>query len=364
VWQTVSNQHIITHAAAAAGTRETDTMPAPKVTPENLQRSATRATFVSGGFKGGEGTLLLNTAPHGYWKETLVAWSGRPLPPLIMSLVYLLFVAVVTVVSEVVMPRVGGSLAVDGVTTSSVGGCLFFLLVFRSNASYDRWWEGRKKWGMVINRTRDLARQSICYMGRSSVHVDPMVRHIIAFAVTMKRHLRGERELTELSTKEVLSHDQIVEIQSAKHMPLLVLERLSSTICAAKRAGELSDIEAMALDANLTQYEDDLGACERILKTKMPFAYIIHLRFFLVIWLLTLPFALVDKVGWGTIPVSMAIHFALVGLEMIGVEIENPFGHDYNDLPLDSITDDTITANLLELLQRHEKNSNPMDKAS
>lgn len=120
----------------------------------------------------------------------------------------------------------------------------------------------------------------------------------------------------------------------------------------------------MALDANLTQYEDDLGACERILKTKMPFAYIIHLRFFLVIWLLALPFVLVAKLQWGAIPLSMAIYVALVGLEMIGVEIENPFGHDYNDLPLDSITDDTITTNLLELLERHGRAADEVKPAS
>jgi putative membrane protein len=95
----------------------------------------------------------------------------------------------------------------------------------------------------------------------------------------------------------------------------------------------------------------------------MPFAYIVQLRFFLVIWLLALPFALVGKVHWGAIPVCMAIHFALVGLEMIGVEIENPFGHDYNDLPLDSITDDTICANLMELLQRHEQGADAARKA-
>jgi predicted membrane chloride channel (bestrophin family) len=106
---------------------------------------------------------------------------------------------------------------------------------------------------MVINRTRDLARQSICYMGASSGHASTMVRYIIAFAVAMKRHLRGERELTELARMLVLDGEQIAEIQSAKHMPLIVLEKLSATIRAAKREGLLSDIEAMALDANLTQ---------------------------------------------------------------------------------------------------------------
>ena len=103
-----------------------------KITP--IERSGTRAIFMSAGFKGGEGTLLLNVAPHGYWKETLFARAGRPLPPWIFTFVYVLYVATVTVVSEVVLTS-SQSIAVDGITTSSVGGCLFFLLVFRSSAA-------------------------------------------------------------------------------------------------------------------------------------------------------------------------------------------------------------------------------------
>ena len=329
---------------------------APATGPGGPQRSATTALFKGGGYKGGEGTLLLNAAPHGYWRETLTATHGRPMPPLIFGIVYLIYTVAVTIVALVVIPKLDdvadNALEMDKFAVGSVGGCLFFLLVFRSNAAYERWWDGRKKWGMVINRTRDLARQAITYMG-DDTHVDAMVRYTIAFAVTMKRHLRFERELGELLTKGVLTAEQISEIQTAKHMPLLVCERLTETIRSAKLKGLISDIEAMALDANVTDFEDELGGCERILKTKMPFAYIIHLRTFLVLWLFALPFALLSPVGWGTIPVALAIFYALCGLEMIGVEIENPFGHDYNDLPLDSITDDTICNNLMELLERH-----------
>ena len=328
-----------------------------KVSPAQLQKSSTVSLFRGGGYKGGEGTLLLNAAPKGYWKETLFATHGRPLPPLLLGAIYAIYVALVAVAEKVVLPRVGGvapdALHLNTFAVGSVGGCLFFLLVFRSNASYERWWDGRKKWGMVINRTRDLARQAITYMG-DEAHVDTMVRYTIAFAVAMKRHLRVERELTELLTKSVLTPEQISEIQAAKHMPLFVLERLTETIRSAQDKGLLSDHVAMALDANVTDFEDELGGCERILKTKMPFAYIIHLRTFLMLWLGALPFALLAAVGWGAIPVALAIFYALCGLEMIGVEIENPFGHDYNDLPLDSITDDTICANLMELLARHK----------
>eukprot|EP00966_Prymnesium_polylepis_P062826 1458233-Prymnesium_polylepis.1 len=304
---------------------------------------------------GGDGTLLLNAAPAGYWKETLLAVAGRPSPPLVPSLLYLVYSIAITFASEELKIETGTGIVVDTFAITAVGTCLFFLLVFRNNSSYERWWEGRKLWGSLINRTRDLARQSIAYMGDDS-HVDSMVRYTIAFAVAMKRHLRVERELSELIEKGVLTQEQCEEIQqSGKHMPLFVLEKLSTTIRSSRKAGLTTDIEAMTLDANLTKFEDDLGACERILKTKMPFAYIVHLRTFMLVWLLVLPFVLLAKVQWGTVPLSFAIFYAIVGVEMIGVEIENPFGHDFNDLPLDSITNDTIANNLLELLERHTK---------
>ena len=310
--------------------------------------------FNAAGHKGGEGVLLLNVAPRGYWRETLFATAGRPLPPPIVTIFYAVYVVLVTYIDKHHLKDY--DLEVDKYMLVSVGSALGFLLVFRSNAAYERWWDGRKKWGMVINRTRDLARQSIGYI-KDGDQVDSMIRYIIAFAVTMKRHLRAERDLPELLKCGVLTQEQVDEVKLAKHMPLKVLEKLTETIEAARCGGLLTDIQAMALDANLTDFEDQLGGCERILKTKMPFGYIVHLRAFLIVWLLALPFGLLKLLGWVTIPVAILVFFALVGIEMIGVEIENPFGHDFNDLPLDSITEDTIGTNLLELLERHTKHT-------
>jgi predicted membrane chloride channel (bestrophin family) len=108
-------------------------------------------------FKGGEGTALLVGASRGYWNLTLFATTGRPLPPSIMTLLYTLYVVAVTFTAMKVV--VIADMSIDSFSISSVGGYLFFLLVFRSNSSYDRWWEGRKNWGSIINRTRDLTRQ-------------------------------------------------------------------------------------------------------------------------------------------------------------------------------------------------------------
>merc|ERR1712032_527844 len=128
---------------------------------------------------------------------------------------------------------------------------LFFLLVFRTNAAYDRWWEGRKHWVMIINRTRDFARQAVSHIG-DDMHVERIVRYTVAFAVTTKVHLRTERDLSDLVSMSVLSEAQVFEIQSAKHMPNFVIEVLSQTVASAKANGLLSEIGLLILDSNLT----------------------------------------------------------------------------------------------------------------
>jgi hypothetical protein len=165
------------------------------------------------------------------------------------------------------------SLQIPYQTVSVVGAALFFLVVFRTNASYDRWWEGRKKWGMIINRTRDFARQTCGFVDEHFL-VDSMVRWTVAFAVCTKRHLRFERDLDELEGK--LAQEEIRRIQEAKHMPLYCLERLTTYTRQALESPHnkiMTDINFAAMDANLTQFEDELGACERILKTPFPYAH-------------------------------------------------------------------------------------------
>ncbi len=106
----------------------------------------------------------------------------------------------------------------------------------------------------------------------------------------------------------------------------------------------------MALDQNVQLLIDSLGACERIRKTPLPFAYVVHLRRALILYCFTLPFALVESFGWGTILATLLVAYIFFGIEEIGVEIEDPFGQDDNDLPLDRICA-TIEQNLIALLE-------------
>lgn len=100
----------------------------------------------------------------------------------------------------------------------------------------------------------------------------------------------------------------------------------------------------------LDERVDALGTCERILKTPLPMAYAIHLRQLLVICCLLLPFQMVTDIGYWTVPIVALVSFTLFGIEEIGLEIENPFGRDSNDLPLDDICC-TIGQNVEHLIQ-------------
>ncbi len=218
---------------------------------------------------------------------------------------------------------------------SLLGTALGLLLVFRTNASYDRFWEGRKLWGGIVNETRNLVRQGSVWLRQDPVRLRQLILWTICFPYSCRGRLRGERELGPVAAE--LATDEVAEVMSAEHTPLAVARKLTATLDEARRAGHLNDYATIAADQNVQQLIDYIGACERIHATPIPFAYAVHLRRALLVYCLTLPFALVAKWGWETIPATLCISYILFGIEEIGVEIEDPFGVDENDLPLDGI---------------------------
>ncbi len=230
---------------------------------------------------------------------------------------------------------------------SLIGVALGLLLVFRTNASYDRFWEGRKQWGGMVNETRNLARAATVLVVKDPVLVARIVRWTIAFTWASMYHLRGQKNLGP--GKDVLPHDDAERVEHTNHPPLHAAREISVAIAEAHAAGLIGEVQQMALDQNVQQLIDYLGACERIRKTPLPFAYVVHLRRALVLYCLSLPFALLPAFGYGTVPATGILAYILLGIEEIGVEIEDPFGTDDNDLPIDDICR-TIDTNLRGLL--------------
>jgi ion channel-forming bestrophin family protein len=224
-----------------------------------------------------------------------------------------------------------------------LGLALGLLLVFRTSSSYDRFWEGRKLWGGIVNETRNLIRNASVHLETDPALLALLTRWTAAFPWASMHALRGTdglgprvRELPELEAGAALD---------AQHTPLAVSIQMTRCLREARDKGLLSDINLAALDQNVQLLIDYLGGCERIRKTPMPFAYAVHLRRSLVIYCFTLPFAMVETFGWTTVIDVLAIAYTLFGIEEIGVEIEGPFGHDDNDLPLEEICE-TIQKNL------------------
>lgn len=229
-----------------------------------------------------------------------------------------------------------------------IGTPLSLLLVFRTNASYDRFWEARKLWGSIVNESRNLARLVCVLLNDAPDLRDSIVRWTTAWAYSAMYSLRGARGLGPPG--DTLPESETTAMLAAQHVPLAVATRISRDLDEARRRGVISDYQQMALDQNVQLLVDYLGACERIHKTPLPFAYVVHLRRALILYCFSLPFALVDPFGWATVGLVFVLAYTFFGIEEIGVEIEDPFGEDDNDLPLRRLCI-TIEKNLTALIE-------------
>lgn len=236
---------------------------------------------------------------------------------------------------------------------------LGLLLVFRTNTAYERFWEGRKSWGSLVNNVRNLARQIWVVIAEQTQEDRTekiwTLRLLVAFAVATKLHLRGESVNSEL--QELMSPNRFFKLKSMNNPPLEVAFWIGDYLQQQYNRDRQSDYQLVAMQHLLNNLVDNLGACERILKTPMPLAYTIHLKQLLLIYCLLLPFQMVAQLGFWTGAIVALISFTLFGIEEIGLEIENPFGYDANDLPLDAICN-TMKRNIEDLITLSPSSSN------
>jgi putative membrane protein len=228
---------------------------------------------------------------------------------------------------------------------------LGLMLVFRTNTAYERFWEGRKLWGSLVNSVRNLARQIwVSILEQESGDrpaKETALRLLVAFAVATKLHLRQEPVNQEL--ENLISPARYFKLKSMNNPPLEIAFWIGDYLQQQHERDRLPIYQLTAMQQLLNGMVDNLGGCERILKTPMPLAYAIHLKQLLLIYCLTLPFQLISELGWWTGLTVALISFTLFGIEEIGIEIENPFGRDPNDLPLDTICE-TMLRNIEDLM--------------
>ena len=216
---------------------------------------------------------------------------------------------------------------------------LGLLLVFRTNTAYDRFWEGRKSWGAIVNTTRNLARQIWISVDEKELkdkdHKIAALNLLVAFGVATKLHLRGEPVNSDLEA--LIPANKFTKLKMINNPPLDISIWIGDYLQEQYQRHCINNYQCANMQELLNILVDNLGTCERILKTPMPLAYAIHLKQLLLLYCFLLPFQIVDDLHWWTGLISALVSFTLLGIEAIGLEIENPFGYDANDLPLDTI---------------------------
>lgn len=237
---------------------------------------------------------------------------------------------------------------------------LGLMLVFRTNSAYDRFWEGRRWWGILVTTIRNLAWQIWVNVDEpSSVNGSSSVRErkiatlrlLSAFAIAEKNYLRLEPASPELASFTSTAHYSV--LQQTRNMPLEIARWLGDYLMQEYQQKRLSMYQLTAMQSLINTLMETVGNCERIIKTPLPLAYSIHLKQLVLIYCLVLPFQFVKDLNWWTAPFIALVSFTLFGIEEIGVEIENPFGYDANDLPLDAICK-TIQQNIEDFIATEE----------
>ena len=227
---------------------------------------------------------------------------------------------------------------------SLVGFALSLLLVFRTNTAYDRWWEGRKKWGELVNNTRNLSLKinTVCTNKEDRKYFKRMISN---YPFAMKEHLRSGVDLSQLD----LTEKEREEISNYEHKPNFILKRIYERLEGLKKDGALSEEGYIVVDTNMKTFSDIIGACERIKNTPIPYSYSIFFKKFIFIYVTTLPLAFVNSFGYYSSLVSIFVFYILVSMEILAEEIEDPFGMDDNDLPTDGLSQ-KIRDNVHEIL--------------
>jgi ion channel-forming bestrophin family protein len=218
---------------------------------------------------------------------------------------------------------------------SLLGIVLGLFLVFRTNSAYERWWEGRKMWGGLVNSSRNFALKINAYLDvNEKAEREWFAMMVPNFVFAMKEHLRTDVLISDL---DIPNKEFLVELKRARHKPNKIASYVYIRVNQLYKSKMLTGDQLINLDKELKDFVDIMGACERIKNTPIPYSYSMFIKKFIFIYLVTLPFGFVPSFGYVTIPIVMLISFILLSVELIAEEIEDPFGRDVNDLPTDEL---------------------------
>jgi ion channel-forming bestrophin family protein len=289
------------------------------------------------------------------WIAT-VALGGFALPHIWTRTLTVTGISVVVTVLYETVPRLHYSLTAT--PFSLIGFALGIYLGFRNNTAYDRFWEARKLWGSLVNTSRSLARQILTLPEVTHDAADPsaealrrfqvgFVHFVIGYAHALRHHLRDADPTRTLA--RILPEEEVTKLRELENVPLAILQRLGELAAEARRRGWLHAFHVPVVEGSLSALTDIQGGCERIKATPIPYSYTVLMHRLVGVYCTLLPLGLMDTVKWATPFVVLFISYTFFGLDAVGDEVEQPFGFQTNDLPLNAMSV-TIERNLRERL--------------
>jgi ion channel-forming bestrophin family protein len=217
-----------------------------------------------------------------------------------------------------------------------IGLAISIFLGFRNSASYDRFWEGRRLWGQLLIDARTLSQQWINLpTTQEPAHRRQAVYMLIAYGQALRHHLRDSDPKEDLTP--LLPTADLQTVLASGHRPNMILNLMHRDLGDAVRGGEISHQLALAFLERIASLAAVLAGCERIRLTPLPFAYTLLMHRTAYLYCFLLPFGLIDTVGLATPLVVAIVSYTFFGLDVLGEEIEEPFGTLVNDLPLTAL---------------------------
>jgi len=217
---------------------------------------------------------------------------------------------------------------------------LGWLLVFRTNTAYSRWWEARSLWGTLVNTSRNLAAKFAAIPGCTAADRVALRDLLCDFAPALRDHLRnqgGSETAGELPP-------------GTGHIPQHRASQIYQLLWTCKRQGRLDGDDLRVLDADAVRLLDVCGGCERIRNTRIAYSYRVFARQCVFLFLITFPWGIGMQFHWWTVPLSGIVAYFMLGLETVAEHVEEPFGYDDDDLDLDGLCD-VIARSVRSLLQ-------------
>lgn len=283
--------------------------------------------------------------PNMHWFRILLVWHGSVVRRILPQVALTTGFAVVVLLTHGTLLHYQITLTSEPFTL--LGVALSIFLAFRNNVSYDRFWEGRKLWGSLLNHGRNLTRQVLSHYDGPRQHAEAFVMMYVAAVHALRHQLRGTSADDEI--RPLLSAEAFERVRAATYKPAVILLLMGEWLRQARQQGQVSDILVQALDDNLIKTAEVVGGCERIASTPIPFSYAVLLHRTVYTFCFLLPFGLMHQIG-PLMPVVVAfVSYTFFALDAISAELEEPFGTMPNDLALGAI-DNAIESSLREML--------------